>query len=152
MASTAEIKRLIARSEAERQRCDLALMHGARQCQALAERQSLFNDRHQALSQLLAQHRPQGMMDRAQFFGHQRRLAVIRRKIIELGVELDALARQLTQQHLQQQAIRLQRQRWQQKCEKYQSWHRRQQLAARRRAWQREDAETEEMIAWAASR
>lgn len=148
MTLSRSIKTLISRCDASRCRCDRQLVNAEqRQRECLAEIAAL-QQQNQSLRQLIVLGRPQGQLDRAELFLHQRRLAVMRRQLSELTLEEKKLAQLQETLAAQVLEIRTRRQQWQRQQEKYQQWHRRERQQRRLVRLRQEETEMQELITW----
>ncbi len=148
MTLSRSIKTLVSRCDASRRRCDRQLANAEqRQRECLAQIEAL-QQQNRSLRQLIVLGRPQGQLDRAELFLHQRRVAVMRRQLGEFRVEEKKLTQQLETLVAQLLEIRTRRQQWQRQQEKYEQWDRRERQQRRRARLRQEEMEMQELITW----
>ncbi len=148
MTLSRSIKTLIGRCDASRRRCDRQLASAEQRQRELMSDTAALQQQKESLRQLILLGRPQGQLDRAELFLHQRRLAVMRRQLNELALQEKKLSQQLAVVAAQLLEIRTRRQQWQRQQEKYQQWDHRQRQQLRLVRLRQEETETQELITW----
>ncbi|MBK0415613.1 hypothetical protein JD974_14490 [Chromobacterium haemolyticum] len=139
---------LLRRCQAAQSRCEAELAQLARQDGALAAEQEALASQGQGLRQLLLAQRPAGAMSRGQLFALQRKQAVLRRQLQNLDLQSGQLEEQrqgLAGRREEQQVLRRQ---WLRKEDKYQRWAKLQRRQERMRRLRLDEAEQEERTIW----
>jgi len=143
-----KIKTLIGRCDVSRQRCELQLVNDERRRQAFMGEITALQRHNEGMRQLIELERPQGQLDRAQLFLHQRRLAVLRRKIHEMQIQEKKLNQEVEELSRQMREMQARRQHWHRQQEKYQRWADRQRQQRRVIQLRQDEIEMQETITW----
>ncbi len=142
------IKTLIDRCDVSRQRCELQLAGDERRRQGFIDEITALQRQNEGMRRLIELERPQGQLDRAQLFLHQRRLAMLRRKIHEMQLQENTLNQDIEELSRQMRETQARWQRWRRKQEKYQRWADRQRQQRRMIRLRQEEIEMQEIVTW----
>ncbi len=143
-----KIKTLIGRCDVSRQRCELQLVNDERRRQGFIDEITALQRHNEGVRQLIELERPQGQLDRAQLFSRQRRLAVLRRQILEMQIQEKKLNEDIEAVARQMREIQDRRQHWHRQQEKYQRWADRQRQQRRAKRLRQDEIEMQEIITW----
>ncbi|WP_213990322.1 hypothetical protein [Sodalis sp. dw_96] len=143
-----KIKALIGRCDVSRQRCELQLANDERRRKGFIDEITELQQHGEGVRQLIELERPQGQLDRAELFLRQRRLAVLRRQILDMQLQEKKLNEDIEAVSRQMREIQDRRQHWQRQQEKYQRWADRQRQQRRTVRLRQEDIEMQEIITW----